>query len=117
MNESSYQLAINIFEFPEDVHLILLVPFHCVLVMPSNIVINAEFKKICVRKSIDFQKKSVHQLDSNPRPPDCSDYPLNHTVVFDGMLLELSPLLRLQSAAEHNLITTLTRGDKREVGG
>jgi len=38
-------------------------------------------------------------------------------VVFDGMLLELSPLLRLQPAAEHNLITTLTRGDKLEVGG
>ena len=60
-------------------------------------------------KSIDFRKKkSVHQWDSNPRPP---------AVVFDGMLLEFSPLLRLQPAAEHNLITALTRGDKLEVGG
>jgi len=38
-------------------------------------------------------------------------------VVFDGMLLEFSPLLRLQPAAECNLITVLTRGDKLEVGG
>jgi len=38
-------------------------------------------------------------------------------VVFDGMLLEFSPLLRLQPAAEHNVITAFTRGDKHEVGG
>jgi len=37
-------------------------------------------------------------------------------VVFDRMLLEFSPLLRLQPAAEFNLITTSTRGDKLEVG-
>ena len=37
-------------------------------------------------------------------------------VVFDGMLLEFSPLLRLQPAAERNLITTFTRSDKIEVG-
>ena len=44
-------------------------------------------------------------------------YPLSHTaVVFDGMLLEFSPLLRLQPAAERNLITAFTRGDKLEVG-
>ena len=36
-------------------------------------------------------------------------------VAFDGMLLEFSPLL--QPAAEHNLITALTRGDKLKVGG
>jgi len=42
---------------------------------------------------------------------------LSHmTVVFDGMLLEFSPLLRLQPTAEHNLITALTRSDKLEVG-
>ena len=33
------------------------------------------------------------------------------------MLLKFSPLLRLQPAAEYNLITALTRGDKLEVGG
>ena len=38
-------------------------------------------------------------------------------VVFDGMLLEFSPLPRLQPAAECNLITALTHGDKLEVGG
>ena len=39
-------------------------------------------------------------------------YPLSHTaVVFYGMLLEFSPLLRLQPAAECNLITAFTRND------
>ena len=38
-------------------------------------------------------------------------------VVFDGMLLEFSPLLHLQPTAECNLITEFTRGDKLEVGG
>ena len=38
-------------------------------------------------------------------------------VVFDGMLLEFSPLLRLQPTAERNLITTFTCRDKLEVGG
>jgi len=36
-------------------------------------------------------------------------------VVFDGMLLDFSPLLHLQSAAERNLITALTHGDKLEL--
>ena len=34
-------------------------------------------------------------------------------MVFDGMLLEFSPLLRL---AERNLVTAFTRSDKLEVG-
>jgi len=43
---------------------------------------------------------------------------LSHmAVVFDGMLLEFSPLLRLQPAAECNLITASTCSDKLEVGG
>jgi len=43
---------------------------------------------------------------------------LSHmAVVFDGMLLEFSPLLRFQPAAKRNLITAFTRGDKLEVGG
>jgi len=37
-------------------------------------------------------------------------------VVFNGMLLEFYPLLRLEPSAERNLITALTRGDKLEVG-
>ena len=35
---------------------------------------------------------------------------------FQRMLLEFSPLLRLQLTAERNLITTLTCDDKPEVG-
>jgi len=43
---------------------------------------------------------------------------LSHkAMVFDGMLLKFSALLRLQPTTEHNLITALTRGDKLEVGG
>ena len=45
-------------------------------------------------------------------------YPSSHmAVVFDGMLLEFSPLLCLQPAAEGKLITALTCSDKLEVGG
>ena len=45
-------------------------------------------------------------------------YSLNYmVVVFDGRLLEFSQLLHLQPAAEQKLITTLTHGDKLEVGG
>jgi len=36
-------------------------------------------------------------------------------VVFDGMLLEFSPLLHLQPAAEHKPITALPCGDKLEI--
>ena len=72
-------------------------------------------------KSIDLQKKKL--LTSWIRTHDLLFasqllYPLSHTaVVFDGMLLKFSPLLRLQPAAERNLITTFTHGDKLEVGG
>ena len=45
-------------------------------------------------------------------------YPLSYTaVVFSGMLLEFSPLLRLQPAAECNLITAFTCNGKLEVVG
>jgi len=36
---------------------------------------------------------------------------------FHGMLLNFSPLLRLQPATERKLITALTPSDKLEVGG
>jgi len=43
---------------------------------------------------------------------------LSHmAVVFDGMLLEFSPLLRLQLTVERNLIIAFTCGDKLEIGG
>ena len=74
-----------------------------------------------MQKVLIFEKKSVHQLDSNLRPPECKSvalYPLSHmAVVLDGILLEFSPCLRLQPAAERNLITAFTRSDKLEVGG
>jgi len=38
-------------------------------------------------------------------------------VVLDGMLFRFSPLLRLQPAAERNLITAFTHGGKLEAGG
>jgi len=37
-------------------------------------------------------------------------------VVFNGMLLDFSLLLRLQPAAERKLITALTHSDELEVG-
>jgi len=37
-------------------------------------------------------------------------------VVFDGMLLEFSPLLRLQAAVVRKLITAFTHDDKLEGG-
>ena len=79
------------------------------------------FKKNVYPKSIDFRKKKlVHQQDSNPRPPECKSVALPiepYGCGFDGMLLEFSPLLRLQPTVERNLITAFTRGDKLEVGG
>jgi len=45
-------------------------------------------------------------------------YPLSYmAVVFNGMLLEFSPLLHLQPSVECKLITALPRGDKLKVGG
>ena len=72
-------------------------------------------------QKVDFREKNV--FTSGIRTRDLLHasqllYPLSHmAVVFDGMLLEFSPLLRLQPAVEHNLITAFTRGDKLEVGG
>ena len=62
-------------------------------------------------------KKSVHQLDSNLQPPECKSVALPIEPYGCGFQWNVTPLLRLQPAAEHNLITTLTRGDKLEVGG
>ena len=59
-------------------------------------------------------------MDSNPRPPECKSVALliePYGCGFDGMLLEFSPLLRLQPAVERNLITAFTHSDKRGVGG
>ena len=69
-----------------------------------------------MQKVLIFEKKSVHHLDSSPQPPECKSVTLTIELVFDGMLLEVSPLLRLQPAAERNLTIALTCGDKLEVG-
>ena len=60
-----------------------------------------------------FKKKSVKQLDSNPRPPESKSVALPiepYSCGFNGMLLEFPPLLCLQPAAErslpHSLVVT-----------
>ena len=89
--------------------------------MPGNSNIKAEFKENVYAKSNDFRKKNL--FTSWIRAHDLLNasqllYPLNHmAVVFDGILLEFSPLLRLQPAAECNLITALTHSEQHEVGG
>ena len=80
-----------------------------------------KFKKNVYAKVLIFEEKNLFTSWIRTRDLLFASqllYPLSHmAVVFDGMLLEFSPLLRLQPAAEHNLITALTRGDKLEVGG
>ena len=115
-NESSYQFAINIFKFPDDVRLVSLKSHFIVCLECQVTVLSKQNFKKRVCKSL-FQKKYL--FNSWIRTRDLLNanqlhYILSHTaVVFNGMLLELSPLLHLQPAAERNLITALTRGDKR----
>jgi len=96
------------------------VPLRCVLGIWSNSVVKINSKK-CVRKSIDIQK--IYSLFTtwiqtrNLLNSSQLHYRLSHrAVVFDGMLLEFSPLLCLQVAVERQLITALTRGDKLKGG-
>ena len=76
-------------------------------------------KRVC--KSIDIQKKNLFTTWIRTRDllnASQLHYRLSHmAVVFDGMLLEFSPLLRLQAAVERKLITAFTRSDKLEGGG
>ena len=52
------------------------VPFRCVLVCQATVLSKLNFKNVYA-KSIDFRKKkSVHQRDSNPRPPECKSVAL-----------------------------------------
>ena len=72
-----------------------------------------------MQKVLIFEKKSVHHLDSNPRPPECKSVALPiepYGYGLDGMLLEFSPLLRLRAAVERKSITTFTCGEKLEGG-
>ena len=90
--------------------------------MPRNSAIKAEFQKNVHAKSIIFGKKPpIYQLDSNPQPLNASQlhYPLGYLSCGfrKKKLLEFSPLLHLQAAAERRLITALTCSDKLQVGG
>ena len=77
-----------------------------------------KFKKNVYAKVLIFEKKNLFTSCRDLLFASQLLYPLSHmAVVFDGMFLEFSPLLCLQLAAEHNLITALTRSDKLEVGG
>ena len=70
------------------------------------------FKKTCMQKVLIFEKKSVHHLDSNPRP-ECKSVSLPIEPYGCGFRWNFALLLHLQP--ERNLITTLTHGDKLEV--
>jgi len=70
-------------------------------------------------KGIDIQKNLFTTWIQTHNLLNASQlhYPLSYmAVVFNGMLLKFSPLLRFQVAVEHKLITTLTCGDKLEEG-
>jgi len=68
-------------------------------------------------KSIDLQKKLFTSWIRTHNFLNASQLlnPLSHMAVV--LLLEFSPLLRLQPAAECNLIATFIHGDKHEAGG
>ena len=119
MNKSRYHLAINIIEFPDDMRLILLKSCSNAC-LECQVTVAELKKKHMYAKSIDFQKKICSPAGFKPA---ISWMQVSHTthwaigaVVFNGMLLEFSPLLHLQPAAECNLITTLPHSDKLEVG-
>jgi len=97
------------------VHLISLKS--CFDVCQVTVLSKLDFKKrVC--KSIDFQKKKEYALpEFEPANPERKSAALPielYGCVFDGMLLEFSPLLHLQPAAERNLITASTCGNKLE---
>jgi len=116
MNESSYQLAINTLLCSIS----LKSHFDTYLECQVTVVSKLNFKKRACKKYW-FSKKNLFTSwiwTYNLLNASQLHYPWAiSAAVFDGMLLEFSPLLRLQPAAECNLITTFTCGDKPEVGG
>ena len=64
MNQSSYQLAINIFEFPDYICC-----FDACLECKVTVLSKLNSKITCLHKS-------VHHLDSSPRPPECKSIAL-----------------------------------------
>ena len=73
-----------------------------------------------MQKVLIFEQKTVHQLESNLRPPECKSVALPiepYGCGFQWNVARVSPLLHLQPPAECNLITAFTCSDKLEVGG
>ena len=108
------------FEFPDEVRLILLKSlFDACLECQVTVVSKLNFKKrVCKKYWFLEKKKNCSPTEFEPATSwmqvSCTTHWAISVAVFDGMLLEFSPLLHLQPAAEHNLITTFTRS---EVGG
>ena len=118
----SYPLAINIFEFPDDVRLISLKScFNACLTWCLKCQVTVlsilKFKKTCMQKVYFREENLFTRPTTSWMQVSCNSHWAINAVVFNGMLLEFSPLLRLQPAAERNLITALTRNDKLEIGG
>ena len=81
--------------------------------MPRNSGIKS---KNVYAKSMIFVKKNVYHPDLSLRPQvSFTNHRAICAVVFDGTLLNFSPLFHLQIAAVRKLITALTHGDKLEV--
>ena len=95
------------------------VPFRCVLGMGSNSELNS--KKMCLQNVLIFKKicsPSGFKPATSWMQVSQLHYRLSHmAVVFNGMLLEFSPLLHLQVVLECKLITALTHGEKLKGGG
>jgi len=67
MNKSSYQLATNIFEFPDDVRSILLKShFDACLECQVTVLSKLNLKKNVYAKSINFRKKIYSPTEFKP---------------------------------------------------
>ena len=76
-NENSYQLAINIFKFPDDVRLISLKSrFDACLECQVTVLSKLSFKKRACKKYWFSKKKICSPWDLNPRPPECKSVAL-----------------------------------------
>ena len=110
------------FEFPDEVRLILLKSlFDACLECQVTVVSKLNFKKRVCKKYWFSRKKNFSPAGFKPATSwmqvSCTNHWAISAAVFDGMLLEFSPPLCLQPAAERNLITAFTRSDNLEVGG
>ena len=93
-------LAINIFKFPDDMHLILLKSCFDVCLECQVTVLSKLNSKKRVFKKYWYSKKSVHQLDSSPQPPECKSVALPNELSVLWFLMECCLSFSLQAAAE-----------------